>query len=119
MKKIVLLLVCFFMSINAFSRGHGGGGHVHVSGYHRHDGTYVQSHYRTSPDGTTTNNWSHAGNVNPYTGKVGTNTSLGRNDGRCCYSSVSYSTSQPALGNNYAQPQYELHNNKTGADYIR
>jgi len=46
---------------------------VHVSGYHRANGTYVQAHNRSDPDGTTGNNWSHKGNVNPETGKVGHN----------------------------------------------
>jgi hypothetical protein len=44
---------------------------VHVSGYQRADGTYVQAHDRSDPDGTTDNNWSHKGNVNPETGKAG------------------------------------------------
>ena len=41
---------------------------VYVSGYTRKDGTYVQSHYRSSPDGNPYNNWSYPGNTNPYTG---------------------------------------------------
>ena len=45
----------------------------YVHGYTRRDGTYVQPYYRSSPDGTVTNNYSFEGNVNPYTGKVGTN----------------------------------------------
>jgi hypothetical protein len=40
----------------------------YVHGYTRSDGTYVQGHYRSSPDGTVTNNYSYEGNVNPYTG---------------------------------------------------
>lgn len=43
---------------------------VHVKGYYRKDGTYVQPHWRSSPDGNPYNNWSYPGNVNPYTGKV-------------------------------------------------
>src|SRR5438094_208415 len=43
---------------------------VHVSGYYRKNGTYVQPHYRSNPDGNPYNNWSYPGNVNPYTGKV-------------------------------------------------
>jgi hypothetical protein len=31
----------------------------------------VQPHRATNPDSTKTNNWSHKGNVNPYTGKAG------------------------------------------------
>lgn len=48
---------------------------VRVRGYTRKDGTYVSPHYRSSPDGIFSNNWSTKGNVNPYTGKIGTKTS--------------------------------------------
>jgi uncharacterized protein YraI len=44
---------------------------VRVKGYFRKDGTYVQPHYRTAPDGRFYNNWSTYGNVNPYTGEFG------------------------------------------------
>lgn len=43
---------------------------VRVRGYTRKDGTYVQPHYRSNPDGNPYNNWSFPGNTNPYTGKV-------------------------------------------------
>ncbi|MBA4419379.1 MAG: hypothetical protein C0392_15965 [Syntrophus sp. (in: bacteria)] len=39
-----------------------------VRGYTRSDGTYVQPYYRSSPDGTVTDNYSFKGNQNPYTG---------------------------------------------------
>jgi hypothetical protein len=45
----------------------------YVHGYTRSNGTYVQPYYRSSPDNTVTNNFSYRGNVNPYTGAVGTN----------------------------------------------
>ena len=45
---------------------------VHVSGYTKRDGTYVQPHYQTAPDSTKVNNWSSKPNVNPYTGQEGT-----------------------------------------------
>lgn len=45
---------------------------TYVNGYTRKDGTYVQPHYRSSPDGNPYNNWSTKGNVNPYTGELGT-----------------------------------------------
>lgn len=48
---------------------------VHVNGYTRKDGTYVQPHYRSSPDGDFGNNWSTLGNINPHTGSLGTRTS--------------------------------------------
>ncbi|MDN4073338.1 hypothetical protein [Fictibacillus terranigra] len=45
---------------------------VHVSGYFRKDGTYVQPHFRSDPDGNFSNNFSTYGNMNPYTGELGT-----------------------------------------------
>ena len=47
-------------------------GDVRVRGYTKRDGTYVQPHYRSAPDGNPYNNWSYPGNINPYTGKVAT-----------------------------------------------
>lgn len=44
---------------------------VYVNGYTRADGTYVQGHYRTAPNSTPCDNWSTAGNYNPYTGEAG------------------------------------------------
>lgn len=43
---------------------------VRVRGYFRRDGTYVQPHMRSAPDGNPYNNWSFPGNVNPYTGET-------------------------------------------------
>lgn len=45
---------------------------VHVRGYVRSDGTYVQPHVRTAPNGNPYDNWSSVPNVNPYTGREGT-----------------------------------------------
>ena len=45
-----------------------------VNGYYKSNGTYVQGHYRSSPDSYRNNNWSTSGNTNPYTGKRGTRT---------------------------------------------
>jgi len=42
-----------------------------VRGYVRKDGTYVQPHYRSSPNRSTLDNYSTRGNVNPYTGERG------------------------------------------------
>lgn len=47
-------------------------GDHYVDGYYRADGTYVQGHFRTNPDDSFWNNYSSYGNVNPYTGAVGT-----------------------------------------------
>lgn len=45
---------------------------VRVRGYYRSNGTYVQPHWRSDPDGNPHNNWSTYPNINPYTGKRGT-----------------------------------------------
>jgi hypothetical protein len=45
---------------------------VHVRTYIRHNGQYVSPHFRTAPNHTRLDNWSTRGNVNPYTGKIGT-----------------------------------------------
>ena len=50
----------------------GWGGSHFVRSYTTHKGTTVQSHRRTNPDSSRSNNWSTRGNVNPYTGKAGT-----------------------------------------------
>jgi hypothetical protein len=101
MKKLFLILLIVF-SQAGFARGHGGGGgHVHVNGYYRHDGTYVQPHMRTSPDGIKTNNFSYQGNVNPYTGKVGTNPDSSPNYGRSGY----YGNAGGGYGGGYYQQQ--------------
>ena len=44
-----------------------------VSGYFRKNGTYVQSYYRSDSNGTVRDNYAYKGNLNPYTGKEGTN----------------------------------------------
>lgn len=78
MKKIaIVLLSC--ISTFSFAKGYSynssssySGSSTHVSGYTRHDGTYVQPHYRSSPNQTQRDNYGTIGNTNPYTGKSGT-----------------------------------------------
>lgn len=60
-----LLLFLLFSTLSTVAQ-------VHVRGYYRKDGTYVQPHMRSSPDGNPYNNYSFPGNTNPYTGKVAT-----------------------------------------------
>lgn len=45
---------------------------VGVRGHFRDGGTYVAPHMRSRDDGVFENNWSTSGNVNPYTGDLGT-----------------------------------------------
>lgn len=54
------------------SGSHSSGGSHSVRGYTTKKGTYVAPHRQTNPNGTKRDNWSTKGNVNPYTGKVGT-----------------------------------------------
>lgn len=66
LKKVLIVVILFFLSSTAFAA-------VYVKGYYRKDGTYVRGHYRSNPNSIVTDNWSYKGNINPYTGKVGTN----------------------------------------------
>lgn len=43
----------------------------------RSDGTYVQGHYRSDPNGSRSDNYSSRGNINPYTGARGYNDPYG------------------------------------------
>jgi hypothetical protein len=65
MYKLALLLFAL-VSVTAHARD------TYVKGYTRANGTYVQPHYRSAPNGTTYDNYSTRGNVNPYTGSYGT-----------------------------------------------
>lgn len=67
---------------------------VHVGDYTKSDGTYVAPHYRSSPDNSTINNYSSRGNVNPYTGRLGTKNPYG----------VMGSSGQSSYSSPYAQP---------------
>lgn len=80
-RHLLVLLVagCLLAApVQAFAKGGGRagsggkGGTTTVRSHTRKDGTYVQGHRRTAPDGWKGNNWSTRGNVNPDTGKPGT-----------------------------------------------
>lgn len=43
----------------------------YVHGYYRQNGTYVEPHYQTPPNGNPYDNYSTRGNSNPYTGQPG------------------------------------------------
>jgi len=70
MKKLALFILSLIFVLTSF--GISFGQNVHVRGYTKKNGTYVQPHYRSRPDGNVFNNWSTQGNTNPYTGKRGT-----------------------------------------------
>jgi hypothetical protein len=67
MRKYIALAVCLLVASPAFAQSS-----HYVSGHVTKNGTYVAPHYQTNPDSTKLNNWSTQGNVNPYSGKVGT-----------------------------------------------
>ncbi|AYA37835.1 SH3 domain-containing protein [Hymenobacter oligotrophus] len=61
---------CLWLVIVIECIAYGSFAQVYVKGYTRRDGTYVQPHYRTSPNHTVTDNYSYPGNYNPNTGLV-------------------------------------------------
>jgi hypothetical protein len=75
MKKLVLAgaLVLAATAAEAQYLGTGSNPSSHpVQGYIAPSGTYVQPHQQTNPNSTQTDNYGTRGNVNPYTGAVGT-----------------------------------------------
>ena len=66
MKKVILAaaLVMTMASVAAAD--------TYVKGYTKSDGTYVQGHYRSSPNAQKFDNYSSQGQTNPYTGQKGT-----------------------------------------------
>jgi len=84
MRRLILGLSFIALATPAFA------GDVHVRGYYRDNGTYVQPHYRSSPNNTTLDNFSVRGN--PYTGDRGSNSlgsSFGSGSGSSLYGSGS------------------------------
>jgi len=67
MKTAILALVLLASGITANAQGY-----HYVRPYLRSNGTFVQGHYQTNPDGNIYNNWSTYPNVNPFTGRQGT-----------------------------------------------
>jgi hypothetical protein len=65
MKKLLalLFLLLFVFQSLAFAG--------YVNSYTRKDGTYVQGYNRSEPNNTVQDNYSHKGNMNPYTGQMG------------------------------------------------
>jgi hypothetical protein len=45
---------------------------TYVNPYVKKDGTYVEGHYKSSPNSTKMDNYSTQGNSNPFTGQQGT-----------------------------------------------
>ena len=79
---------------------------VYVKGYTKKNGTYVQPHYRSAPDGNPYNNYSFPGNVNPHTGKVapGNPDTYLRNYGNNGDSFIPSTPSFPSYSGKYDSP---------------
>lgn len=67
---IAIFAALLLPSLDAFAGGKRGGGDVSVRGYFRKDGTYVQPHTRSRPDGNPYNNYGFPGNYNPNKGEI-------------------------------------------------
>lgn len=65
-KLFILTLILFFFQTVVIAAPP-----QRVNGYHKKNGIYVQTHYRTKADRRKINNYSAKGNYNPYTGKKG------------------------------------------------
>jgi len=59
MRTIILALAAATISTAVSAQG------VYHQGYTTQNGTYVQPHYQSPPNGTRMDNWSTQGNVNP------------------------------------------------------
>ena len=71
-KNLVLILAIFLILVWAIPVLAQYGPDTTVQGHIRKDGTYVPPHHRTAPDNDRSNNYSTQGNINPYTGQMGT-----------------------------------------------
>ena len=75
MKHIILAatLTLAVTTAQAQNFGTGSNSRSHtVQGHTTNSGTYVAPHVATNPNSTQRDNYSATGNVNPYTGAVGT-----------------------------------------------
>lgn len=70
LKRALLLLASALLVLSLLPEAMAAQSRVRVRGYFRRDGTYVQPHYRTAPDGNPYNNYSFPGNFNPNTGRI-------------------------------------------------
>jgi len=70
MRKLIIVMALVLVAVFAFASI--ASASVYVNGYYRSNGTYVAPHYRSNPDGNFYNNYSSYGNINPYTGSIGT-----------------------------------------------
>jgi hypothetical protein len=76
--RMFLALVALTAGTGVASAQYGGWGtgsnpnNHYVQGHFNSNGTYTSGHYQTNPNQTQYDNYGTRGNVNPYTGAVGT-----------------------------------------------
>lgn len=68
MKKIFVagLAVCAALAMTQIASAD-----EYVNGYYNHNGHYVEGYHRSDPNNTPDDNYSHKGNINPWTGQPG------------------------------------------------
>jgi hypothetical protein len=98
MKKLFVFIAFLFATANSFAQST-----VYVSGYTKSNGTYVQPHYRTSPNSTRNDNYSTVGNVNPYTSQEGTKP---RDYETSTYTAPTYTNTSTSKSPTYTTPTY-------------
>ena len=77
MKKLIIVGTLVLIATGAHAQYYGTGSNPNshsVQGHVTTSGTYVQPYQATNPNSTQRDNYSATGNVNPYTGAVGTRT---------------------------------------------
>ena len=67
MRRLLLLVTTGFLALTSVASAQ-----TRVRGYVKKNGTYVAPHTRSSKNHTKVDNYRTKGNVNPYTGSVGT-----------------------------------------------
>jgi hypothetical protein len=75
MNKLLLAAALTIAATGAQAQYYGSGSNPNShtsSGYTTNRGTYVQPYVATNPNSTQRDNYGATGNVNPYTGAVGT-----------------------------------------------
>lgn len=90
MKLITLLLMALLLTPAIAD--------TYVNPYTRSDGSYVQGHMRSDPDGNPYNNYSTRGNTNPYTGERGTVSPYGSGSSYGNGSNSGYGNGQSGYG---------------------
>ncbi len=62
MRSLLFILAFVFTSVLTYAQSQ-----TWVNGYYKNDGTYIQGHYRQTPNSTNHDNWSTTQQRNPYT----------------------------------------------------